>query len=492
MSDLFIKLQERYQALVVRREKDEVAGEFLEEVSSFIGEAQQAGATVADVGERSQLRAWMRFLANVVYDATSSYPDTSLQPLTRGQLTGRQAEREEERTLLPPLSWILVGGAAAIIIAVGLVALGKMSPALITETPTPAAAVTHTPTPAPFVSQVAVGAGLSGGGALKAAADTFCLGVSEISAEFALEDIQPEAKWSWEVQREGEVVASQPETPWGRDDRRAISILTGGPKGVDPGRYELLVYADEQVMATHSFQVLDAAPRVFNLQMADVPEPPEEASARSEFEAGVRVIYLTYEYEGLCPGLDLTYKLYHEGEPIQDSTETWNGSPQGQAQVSFQAPGDQPFSPGDYETAVTVAGEKQHREEFTIEKLEAAVRPAFGDVTVALGVQPDGTPILTAPDNRFDWRTKVVYAIFDYVGMSDGLRWAAVWMRNDQEVARQEGFWDVEAFGARGTRWVAHYDESGRALPGGNYSVTLYIENVAQQMGEFNIRYYVP
>ncbi|MCK4472806.1 MAG: hypothetical protein KAW49_13580, partial [Anaerolineae bacterium] len=57
---------------------------------------------------------------------------------------------------------------------------------------------------------------------------------------------------------------------------------------------------------------------------------------------------------------------------------------------------------------------------------------------------------------------------------------------------REEHFWDAETDGTDGTRWVAYYDEDRRTLPGGDYSVTLYIRNVAQRTAEFSIRFYVP
>ena len=496
MSDLFDTLQERYQALVVRKEKGEVEEEFPEDVSVFITAAQQAGATVANLNERSQLRAWMRFLANILYDATGVYPDVTLQPLARGQLLGPQPERVEKPPRSFPLGWTLVGGAAVIVIAVGLAAIMWMpyagEPSGNGETPTP---VPTTPTPmtVPFVSHVAVGTVSGTGGTLEMASDTFCLGTPEIVAEFALEGIEPETIWRWEVEREGQVVNAQPAAPWGRETQHVtIRALTGGPEGVEPGQYDLLIYVGEQVVGTQSFQVLDTAPRAFNLRVADVPQPVQGSSIEGEFEAGVRVIYPSYEYEGLCPGLDVSHTLYREGEPIQESAEPWSAAPQGQTQVSFQAPDDLPLTSGNYEVVVTVAGEEQDRVGLTIGTIPEEVPPAFGDVTIALGVQPDGTPILTAQDNRFDWNTKVVYAIFDYVGMRDGLRWTSAWMRNGQQVTRKEYLWNVETDGTEGTRWVAYHDEAGRTLPGGTYSVTLYIENIAQSTAEFNILYYVP
>jgi hypothetical protein len=488
MSGVFETLQGRYQALVARRERGEAGEEFAEDVGAFIADARQAGAAVADLNQRSQLRAWMRFLADALYDATGAYPDLALQPLARGQLARPQPDRRPAPSPSPPLVWALVGGAAAVVIAAGLVAVGWLSRPREIAGPTP------TPPPVPFVSHAALGTELDPGGALVATADTFCLGTPEIVAEFTLERIAPGTRWHWEVRRDDDVVAAQPTAPWeGEAGRVAIRALAGGPEGVEPGAYDLLIYAGGQLVGARSFRVLDTPPRVFDLRVADVPGPPGAPPGERQFGAGVRVIYLGYRFEGLCPGLDLSHTLYHERQPIQERIAPPGGDPQGQAQVSFQAPGDLPFPPGDYAVAVAVAGDEQARAALTIEAPAVEpLPPAFGDVTLALGVQSDGTSILTAPDDRFDWNTKAVYGIFDYVGMSDGLRWAAVWTREGEDVAREEHFWDVAADGTEGTRWVAYHDPRGRTLPGGTYSVTLYIENVAQRTADFNIRYYVP
>jgi len=64
-------------------------------------------------------------------------------------------------------------------------------------------------------------------------------------------------------------------------------------------------------------------------------------------------------------------------------------------------------------------------------------------------------------------------------------------MRGGREVSREEGFWDVEANGTEGVHWRAYHAEPRQVLPGGNYSVTLYIDNIAQRTADFNIRYYV-
>jgi len=490
MSDLFDMLQERYQALVARTEGGEASEEFLQDARDFVADARQAGAGIADLDERSQLRAWMRFLAHAVADATGIYPDVTLQPLARGQLAGPRPESAEQpaRSLPPAWVWTLIGGAAGVILAVGLAAIGWLSrPHEATIEPLPP------PATLPFVGQFAVGSGMDASGTLEVAADIFCPGSPEILAQFTLEDALPETEWHWEVRRGDEVVASQPATRWGNQAQPVtIRVLAGGPAGVEPGQYDLLLYAGQQVVGVRSFQVLDKAPRLFNLRVADVPEPAGAAPGRPAFEAGVRAIYLGYEFEGLCPGVEISYVLYHGGAPVQEHAESWSGPSQGHSQASFQPADDLPFPTGDYEAVVTMAGQEQGRVKFTIgEVAEEAVPPAFGDVTIALGARPDGTPIAPAPGNRFDWNTKVVYAIFDTVGMQDGLTWMAAWVRNGQEVAREEYLWDAGTAGTAGTYWVT-YDAGGQVLPGGTYSVTLYLENVAQRSADFQILYYVP
>jgi len=73
--------------------------------------------------------------------------------------------------------------------------------------------------------------------------------------------------------------------------------------------------------------------------------------------------------------------------------------------------------------------------------------------------------------------------------MRDGLRWAVVWTRNDEEVARTGGFWNVEADGTEGERWAVYYDESVPTLPNGRYSVTLLIDDKVQSTKEFTVGY---
>lgn len=116
-----------------------------------------------------------------------------------------------------------------------------------------------------------------------------------------------------------------------------------------------------------------------------------------------------------------------------------------------------------------------------------AVPPTFSALTIALGVLPTGEPVLVG--NEFDWNTRAVYAIFDYAGMRPGLSWSAIWTRNGREVARQTGLWDREG---TGRAWVVYFNPDGTVLFGGDYTVSLYIEDELQTRASFRVRYYVP
>lgn len=487
MSELLDAFQRKHQEKLEQLKRGEANEAFLDGVHLLIADLRQAGAILADPAERGQLRALMRFWASAVYEHTGAYPDTALLPPDPANV---RPPAEPVRRPLPPLAWTLVGGAAVIVIVVGLTAVGWL-PRLLVE---PQETAVVLPTPAPPAIYAWVEVGLGQGGALTTPAEVFCLGVSEISAEFAFEGIQPGTTWHWEVLRDGQVVAAQPAAPWGQEGNRITTrVLGSGAGSVSPGRHDLLVYAAGQVVGVRPFRVLDAAPRALNLRVSDVPRPGGEASR--EFEAGSRVLYLSYDYEGLCPGTAVSHVLYRQGESIQEMVGMWSGDPRGRTQVSFQAPDDQPFLAGDYEAGVFVAGEEQGRVRFVIgevaEEVEEVVGPpAFGETTIALSVHPDGTPGLVQ-ETPFGWSTRAVHVIFDYVGMRDGVRWSAVWMRDGTEVATEEHAWDAVANGSEGTYWVTLYNEDGEPLGGGNYTVALYIDGQRQQEASFRI-YYQP
>ena len=509
MSELLDILQQRHNERLDQLKGEEAHVLLIGEARILIADLREAGASIADPSERGQLRALMRFWASVIYRQTGAYPDTQLLPPNTA--TTRVSPRDESargQSNLP--LWVLTVVAALLVVVAGVfVTLGWQSLA------DGDAGYVPTPAPIPFIRQAVVGA-ISDGEDLpqERGSGTFCVGIPEIIADFELENVGPGAQLHWELQHTGKVIAAQPAAPWKENDALHITIRirTPGQEVVEPGHYDLLVFSDEQAVGVQSFRVLDSVPGLTNLRVSDVPSPGEEALQRSEFEGGVRMLYFTYEYEGICPGLDISYSLYREGEQVREISENSGGSSSGKAQVSLQAAGALPFPPGNYELVASVEGVEQETIQFSVlstleEESEREVTqepepeptptmepglPVLGNITTALGVQPDGTPILSRPSDRFNWNNKVIYGIFDYSGMRDGLPWAAVWSRNGQELVSQEGLWDVDIDGAKGTKWVTYFNDNGQVLPGGSYSVTVTIDDDVERTVDFTILYYEP
>jgi hypothetical protein len=257
-----------------------------------------------------------------------------------------------------------------------------------------------------------------------------------------------------------------------------------------------LAYADGHVVGTRSFQILSTQPSIAGVHVADVLIETGAGTDGQIFDAGVKVVYLSYDYVGLCSGTRVAHRLYHQGELQQDNVVVWSGDSKGRAQIGLQAPNNSAFPSGDYEIVVAIAGKEQGRTSFSVEVEERELEPvlgppAFGDITVALGVRPDGTPILTAEGRTFGWSTRAVHAVFEYQGMSDGVSWSVVWTRNSTEIAREEYVWNAKTAGNAGVYWVTLSNPEGEPLGGGNYTVTLYVRDELQSETDFRL-YYPP
>jgi hypothetical protein len=288
MSEVFETLQDRYHDLVTRseRERDE---SFVEAARSFLSDARQAGAVVADPQERSWLRAAMRYVATLVAEAGYEVPRIDLLPLDRERWpTPPPVQRAP--SVLPWWGWVLVGGAALVVLA-GLIAAGGLA----------LGAVSAPPTPTP-----------------------------------------------------------PPPTP-------TVPTSTPTPTATS------------------------------------TPEPT--------------------------------------ATPSPTPTPT-------------------------------------------------LVPAMFSDLTVAQGMLDEEQPFLVG--DTFDWNTRSVYAVFEYAGMREGAEWAVVWVRNGEEVAREERVWDVERDGHAGMKWAVYFDEEGNTLPGGNYIVSLYLEDQLEAQANFRISFYIP
>ncbi len=359
MSELLQVLLEQHREILEGLEAGEADDLFLDDVLALLDDLRQAGEIIIDPAERAQLRALIRFWGGAMYDYTGVYPTVTLLPPDTGD---DPALEPLARPPAPPLLWLLAGGASVAVIAAALVIIGWMP-----RTYRDSTLATLTPTVAPRVRYVVVEDRLGADTSSMLGAAAFCRGAPEAVFHFVLEANQPDVALRWELYRDGMEVSSHPALPYGDDNQNlTIRIGSGGLDRLAPGPYELALYADDDAVWVQPFEVLDVAPRAFSLQVSDVPVPTDAAAIQDQFEPGMRAIYLRYGYEGLCSGLELSHTLYQDGEPVQRTDQVWQGTPQGEAQVVFQAPGGTVFAPGEYEVSVAISGEEQGRITFDI------------------------------------------------------------------------------------------------------------------------------
>jgi hypothetical protein len=478
VSKLFDTLRKRYQALVVRKEAGESGEEFLEGVRTFIADAQRAGAVIAEPAERSQLRAFMRFLADVVYDATEIYSDTTLQPLDQERLAERpQVVRERTATRWVP--WAVV--VAVLVLSVVGVWLGQSLRGDGKPTPTPTLPPTPTPTPVPLAG-VQVGVGSTEEGRLALPAKVFCAGTYTIAAEFDLSRLPVDARWEWRLYHAGEQIDWQ-DTQVREAGRFSTTVTLTSPDGSPfaSGVYSLTALVDSAEVAARRFTVLESPPRVTEVRVSNVPG----GEGRQEFEAGEQRLIITYDYESFCPAQTIQRVIYRDGETAHESSQLWAGASSGSEELEYYRQDGLPLRKGTYRVVVSVGETEPQEVGFAI---TGAQEPAFGDVKVALGVEPDKRAFGTVADFPYGfYDIRAVYAVFDYVGMIDGLEWSAVWTRGGIEVGRESDFWDVAAEGSDGTRWVVYHEPAAAVLRSGRYSVTLHITDTLTKTTDFRV-----
>jgi len=534
---VFNTLQKRYQRLIARHESGAPDEALLEETEAFIEDARRAGASVSALNQRSQLRAWMRFLAAILYEETDKQPDVTLQPLARGRLTTGDKEKRVERPAIPAWGWGLIGAAGLAIILAMLFTLRFLA-SIDQETPTPVPSASPTaaveataapslvyphtvqegetlfsiaaqygadplriasrnnvaesvaleagqklsvPLPNPYLARVQ----LSTEQAVEASGFVFCAGTETVYATFTFDDLASGTSWSWKVVRDEETVAEETMGPWReRSEPVAIPILSEAD-GILAGQYTLIVMVDGAEALSSSFKVLSTPPHVTDLRLSTVPDGAD----RETLEPGARVLYATYTYAGRCAGQAISRTITFEGETAYTDVKPWTGQSEGEGQVAYYRSDDLPLRRGEYVARIRIGAEASQETSATI---AGPMPPSFGDLTVAMGVEPDGTPILGREDEQpFGSTTKIVYAIFKYAGLTEGLPWRVVWTRNGEEIEEEARLWDPEAVATKDTHWVALYLESGDPLGGGTYTVSLSIEDEPQTETTFII-YYPP
>jgi hypothetical protein len=352
-------LAERHRQLLDRSEQGEADDAFADDVLAFLDDIRLAGEAVVEPAERAQLRGLVRYWCGTIFRFTGTYPTITLLPadVGAGLGTGAVARRSP-----PPLLWLLGGGASVAVIAAALAIIGSAA-GLSLDGAAPAA----TPRAQARVRYVLAEQGLGGESASVLGPMTFCRAASDLVFHFSLADIEPDTDLRWVLLREAVEVAAQPAAPYG-DMSESLTVRLGPDDGDGfvPGHYSLSLTAAGTTLWIQTFEVLDIAPRVFGLSVSDVPASIPGTDPRREFAPGPRVLYLRYSYEGLCSGVDLSHKLFLDGELIQAIEQDWVGPAQGEDQAVFQAAAGSVLVPGEYQAVTSVSGVEQGRVDFLI------------------------------------------------------------------------------------------------------------------------------
>jgi hypothetical protein len=88
----------------------------------------------------------------------------------------------------------------------------------------------------------------------------------------------------------------------------------------------------------------------------------------------------------------------------------------------------------------------------------------------------------------FPTGTEIVYAIWDYKGLTAEDRVRRIWIRDNLIWITREGKWDWETYGAEGSvRDLSIFDYEGEGLEPAEYRLQLYLNDELQQENSFVI-----
>lgn len=219
----------------------------------------------------------------------------------------------------------------------------------------------------------------------------------------------------------------------------------------------------------------------------------------TSFPSGTLRVYTCFNYTGMQDGMAGRMVWLRDGQIYEEGSETWESGEEGD--FWWWVGDEEGLDPGSYEVQLYVEGQLLQSGTFVIEKgvptptpvpptptpvpaTPTKEAPAFDPIIFAEGVTEDGDPV--NPATTFPAGIKEVYAIWDYRGMSDGMRWGRKWyLDGAEDVVKTGQAWDE---GEHGRTWLYLYATGGGPLDSGNYRLELYIEGQLVQSATFVIQ----
>lgn len=222
---------------------------------------------------------------------------------------------------------------------------------------------------------------------------------------------------------------------------------------------------------------------VSNVEFAEaINRRGQPINAGVQFEAGITDLYAVFDFDGFEDGKTLTYVWYVDGFETARDAFQWDSGVSGTSWVSVYD--DNGLPEGFTEVELIFDGTPVYRGGVMVGEGSAPppVTPgnaSFGPITFAES-ESGGQPV--GAGNTFSG-VEIVYAFFDYEGMSNGTPWTTRWYLDGQEILSNDGVWDG---GDSGSYYVSLSHPDG--LPAGRYALELYVDNQLFQNSEFSVQ----
>lgn len=114
----FDELQQAHQNLLDRADEVTDKAAFVHDAQAYVAQVRDAAVEVSNSRDRDQLRANLRYWASYIYDATGTYPATTLRP---SRILPPPPPPPDDNTHSPSAVWILLA-VVAVVAVLALVA----------------------------------------------------------------------------------------------------------------------------------------------------------------------------------------------------------------------------------------------------------------------------------------------------------------------------------------------------------------------------------
>jgi len=304
---------------------------------------------------------------------------------------------------------------------------------------------------------------------------SFPSGAAEMYLVFDFKNFQDGVSWQPVLSLDGEEIPDiWPLSNWGGGQQGTwwISIYN------DPlpdGDYEFALNYDGQTLATAQITVGGTAGKAPTFSDIVFSGGGQEGFL---LPAGLDELNADFAFANVSSSTKWTYTWYLDGTKIDSGTGPALKSSSGQGYVAL---------PG---SKVTDAG--IYRVELYIDNVLAATSDCvvgggggggggdgelFGPITFAEDVDRNDNPV--RPGTTFASGLGTLVAFFDYMGMQDGWSWVRRWYIDGDLVLENEAPWEG---GEEGNWWVS-VSNGDDALPDGEYTLELLVENQVVQEG---------